>query len=140
MENAETSMKLETLRLKDGRGLDRRCGGQFKAEIESEPNSIRNESVVLKCDSLNIGATDLHRLWFLTIVTRPERIQIIDLLVGTGSAHLERIHRKPFECSHWFLILPEKIKRNRRMIDRHDSTNLITIRIAESETDIVSGV
>ncbi|XP_010269845.1 PREDICTED: serine/threonine-protein kinase tricorner-like isoform X2 [Nelumbo nucifera] len=32
MENGETRMKLEILRLKDDRGLDRRCGGQFKAE------------------------------------------------------------------------------------------------------------
>lgn len=90
-----------------------RCFGDWRrrssiTQIETVPNIIRNESVVVECHSASIVSVYAHFLWFPSIVSTPVQIQIADL-VCTRSVYIERIRRASLECSWPRVINPWSI-------------------------------
>lgn len=86
----------------------RRGDWRTTTQVEAIPNVVRNESVVVKCNSLSVMPIYAHLLWLPTIVSTPVQIQVT-YLVRTRTVYLKRIRRAPLECPRRRVIYPRCI-------------------------------
>lgn len=94
--------------------------------VETEPNAIRDESVVVKSHSLCVIAIDSHAFGFPPVISTPVEVDVADL-VCAGSIYVERIRGASLECMGRRIVQPRRI-------------NLISICIAKREADLVASI
>lgn len=94
--------------------------------VETEPNAIRDESVVVKSHSLCVIARDSHAFGFPPVISTPVEVDVADL-VRAGSIYVERIRGASLECTGRRIVQPRGI-------------NLISICIAKREADLVASI
>lgn len=76
--------------------------------VETEPNAVRNESVVVEGHSLGVIAIYGHGFGFPPVISAPVEVDVADL-VRAGSIYVERIRGASLECTSRRIVQPRRI-------------------------------
>lgn len=95
-------------------------------EVKAVPNTVGNKDVVVESDGLDVVTVHLDGLRLPAVVTASVEVQVADL-VRARPPYLERVRRAPLERSRTRIVQPRRV-------------NLIPVRVAECQTDLISCV